>query len=88
MCSIAGLFGMLAYLCVLYSAIRQCVRGMRARWRRQDEWIRDFSFYLSISLISVLISSLFGNYEFTYMLWVPIAGSLALANLRNELADR
>jgi O-antigen ligase len=82
-----GLFGLLAYLSIFYSAIRQCILGMRARWRKQDEWMRDFSYYVMIALISVLISGLTGNYEYTYMLWIPVAGALALANLRKERAD-
>jgi O-antigen ligase len=77
-----GLAGLTAYLAVQYAAIRQCTAGMRAPWRKEERWLKDFAYYLMVSLLSALISGLFLSIEFNYLIWVPIGGALALANLR------
>jgi O-antigen ligase len=83
-----GIIGLLAYMSMLISALRQCFLGMRDRWRTEHAWLRDFSYYLLIASLSTLVSGIFGNTEFYYLLWVPVAGALVLASVREKFADR
>jgi O-antigen ligase len=84
-----GLFGLISYLGVHIAAVRQIFAGMRDRWREADAWVRDFSWYLLLSLGAALIAGLFADIHLHYMIWIPIALALALANLgkRNKSAD-
>jgi hypothetical protein len=77
-----GLFGMIAYLAVLYSAFKQLVLGMKAKWDEHNEWISHFSFYLILSILAAMINSLFADYHFNYLLWVPLAGAFAAGSIR------
>jgi O-antigen ligase len=79
-----GVFGILAYLTMFYSGLRQFAAGMRERWREQDEWLRHLSYYLMVSLVSCMISGLFANIEFRHFPWIFVATGLVIANLRRE----
>ena len=80
-----GIIGFLAYAAIHYAALKQLVGGIRAAWAPSDAWIGRFSYYLMIAFISTLISGLFASDEFNYMIWVPVAGALAIGNLRRGL---
>jgi O-antigen ligase len=79
-----GIFGLLAYVTMLYSGLRQFVAGMKERWHEQDERLRHLSYYLMVSLISCMISGLFANIEFRHFPWILVATGLVIANLRRE----
>jgi len=79
-----GVFGLLAYLTMLYSGLRQFAAGMKERWREQDDWLRHLSYYLMVSLVSCMISGLFANIEFRHFPWILVATGLVIANLRRE----
>lgn len=79
-----GIFGAVAYLSVIFSALRQCILGIRAQWPARYASMRHFSFYLMLSLVSVLISAIFASIEFNYALWVPIAGALIIGAIRRK----
>jgi O-antigen ligase len=80
-----GIFGLIAYLTMLYSGIRQHVAGMKERWREQDRWLRHLSYYIMVSLVSCMISGMFANIQFRHFVWILVAAGLVLANLRREL---
>jgi len=79
-----GIFGILAYLSMFYSGMRQLVVGMRERWREQEMWMPHFSYYLMVSLVSCMISGLFANIEFRHFSWILVATGLVIANLRRD----
>ncbi len=79
-----GLFGLLAYLTMLYSGIRQYVAAMKERWREQDRWMSHLSFYIMVSLVSCMISGMFANIQFRHFVWILVASGLVMANLRRE----
>jgi O-antigen ligase len=83
-----GIFGLIAYMSVLYSSLRQMVGGMRPGWDESMAWLRDFSYYLLLGLISTLVSGLFINTHFNYIVWVPIAGGLVVGNLMRAAGNR
>jgi len=81
-----GIFGLLAYLGVHYAAFREFVASMRAKWQEGYEWLADFSYYLALTLVTALMAGLFMDCEFTYLLWIPVAGALALQNVRTRFS--
>ncbi len=83
-----GIFGLLAYLSVICSAYRQFVLGMKARWTENYEWIRHFSFYAMLSFLAGTIGGFFANFEFNYLLWIPMAVAFAVGNMRDSLAQK
>ena len=83
-----GLVGFAGYLAIFYSGARQCVAGIKHRWRSAETWMRDFSYYTLISLLSVMIGGVFINNEFQYITWIPVAGSLVIAALRSSASER
>jgi O-antigen ligase len=76
-----GVFGLAAFLAVLWSGLRHALAGARHRWVAQPEWMRSLSFYFSLSAVSVILSAFFGTMPFQYLLWVPIAAGLVIGNL-------
>jgi O-antigen ligase len=80
-----GLIGYFVFLSIYYTAARQCVRGMKGRWREQESWIRDIAYYFLVALLSTFISGVFADFEFDYLVWIPIAGTMVIANLTNKL---
>ncbi|MCK4773486.1 MAG: O-antigen ligase family protein [Candidatus Krumholzibacteria bacterium] len=79
-----GLFGFLTYMGVQYSALRQFAAGFRTRWQKGYEWLGDFSYYLILTMVSALVSVLFMDSEYNYLMWIPVAGGLSLANIRKR----
>jgi hypothetical protein len=79
-----GLVGFIGYITVFYSGVRQCLAGIKHRWRWAETWMRDYAFYTLISLSSVLISGLFINIEFQYITWISVASCLVVATLRSS----
>lgn len=76
-----GIFGLLAFLTILYSGFRHSVAGIRARWQGQPEWLRSASFYCTLSALSIWMSAFFGTMPFRHPFWVPVAMGLVIANL-------
>jgi O-antigen ligase len=79
-----GLLGLFSYLGVHYSAFRQMIAGSREQWQRGYEWLGDFSYYLMLTLLSALVAGAFMDCEYTYLIWIPLAGGVALANIRKR----
>ena len=79
-----GVFGLLAYLMVLFSGIRHTVSGARRRWERHPEWMRSLSFYFALSALSIFLSAFFGTMPFRYPIWVPVAAGLVVARLMRQ----
>jgi len=77
-----GIVGMLSYLAVQASAIRQMVSGWRHRWPQENRWLGDLSYHMFLMLISALISGVFADIEFHYLIWIPVGGALVISNLR------
>jgi O-antigen ligase len=83
-----GLVGFAGYMTIFYSGIRQCLAGIKYRWRSAETWMREYAFYTLISLLSALISGPFINIEFQYITWIPVAGGLVIAALRSNAVAR
>lgn len=81
-----GVFGLAAFLAILWSGVRHSLAGARHHWRNQPEWMRSLAFYLALATISMFLSAFFGTMPFRYPLWVPIAAGLVIGNLLR--ADR
>jgi len=81
-----GIFGLFSYLGIHLSAVRQLFGGMRERWQDNAAWLSDFSYYLLLSLGSGLVSGLFADIHLHYMIWIPIAFGLSVANMRKRYA--
>ncbi|HEX5131730.1 MAG TPA: O-antigen ligase family protein [Candidatus Krumholzibacteria bacterium] len=81
-----GVFGLLGFLWILASGIRNSVAGARRRWLDQPEWVRSLSFYSALSGVSICMSAFFGTMPFRYPLWIPVAAGLVIGNLLR--ADR
>ncbi|MCK5406011.1 MAG: O-antigen ligase family protein, partial [Candidatus Krumholzibacteria bacterium] len=79
-----GLFGFLTYMGVQYSALRQFAAGFRTQWQKGYEWLGDFSYYLILTMVSALVAVLFMDSEYNYLMWIPVAGGLSLANIRKR----
>jgi O-antigen ligase len=76
-----GIFGLLAFLGILYSGFRHSVDGARARWEGQPRWIRSACFYCALSGVSIWMSAFFGTMPFRHPFWVPVAMGLVISNL-------
>jgi O-antigen ligase len=81
-----GVFGLAAFLGILWSGVRHALAGARHRWRSQPEWTRSLAFYFALSAISICLSAFFGTMPFRYPMWVPVAAGLVIGNLLR--ADR
>jgi len=79
-----GLFGLATFLMMVLSGVRHSVAGIRHTWRRQPAWMRTASFYCLLSAGSIWISAFFGNLQFRYFPWVPVAFGLVIGNLLAE----
>lgn len=76
-----GILGFMAYLGMLMSGIRQCVAGaLRARSRE----LRSLSFYMGLSLFSIMATALFLSIHFDFGLWIPVAGGLVVGGIRRR----
>ena len=76
-----GVFGLLAYLSILLTGLRRMTASISRAWPADRFWLSRFSYYLSLGFLSSLLSAMFANLEFNYMLWVPIAIALAIARM-------
>jgi O-antigen ligase len=76
-----GIFGFIAYFSIQYSAFRHLLAGIRSRWPANYRWLNDLSYYMALSIISALVSGLFMDGEYHYMVWIPIANGLAVGYL-------
>jgi O-antigen ligase len=76
-----GLIGFTGYIMILTSVFRNFRTAVKAAWRPEDAWMGHLAFYLSASVLSVLVGSLFLSIWHVYMLWLPIAGGLAAGRL-------
>jgi O-antigen ligase len=83
-----GIFGLLAYLSVVYSAFRQFALGIKARWVGQNQWMGHFSFYAMLSFLAAAIAGFSANLEFNYLFWIPMAAAFAIGNLRKQAASK
>jgi O-antigen ligase len=84
----AGIFGLVAFLWMLFSGIRHAWTGARHRWRLKPAWVRSLSFYFFLSGVSIYLSALFGTMPFRYPLWIPVAAGLVIGRwLREEPED-
>jgi O-antigen ligase len=77
-----GVFGFIAYLGVFASGLRHSLAGMRDHSAGPD--LRSLSFYLGLSLVSIMTSATFLTIIFKYPLWIPLAMTLVLGNLLRE----
>ena len=46
--------------------------------------MRSAAFYLGVSMVSIMVSGLFGTMPFIYPFWVPVAGMLVVGNLARQ----
>jgi O-antigen ligase len=76
-----GVFGLIAYLMILYSGLRYTWAGWRRRWRHHPAWMQSLSFYFLLSAVSICLSAFFGTMPFRYPLWVPVAAGLVIGVL-------
>jgi len=79
-----GVFGLATYLGILASGLRHALGGVVHVWKENPAGMRSISFYVLLAGISYAISALFGSRQFSYFLWIPVACSLVLGNLRSE----
>jgi len=82
-----GIFGFIAWMCILLSCVRACLRGMRYRWDDGTVWMKDLSFYMLLSFVSALMNILFLSAGFGYFVWIPLAGGLVAGNLVRRQID-
>jgi O-antigen ligase len=82
-----GLFGFIAWGCMLLSGLRGCLMGMKHRWDQGTVWLESLSFYLLLSFLSSLLNILFISGEFAYFLWIPLAGCLAAGDMVRRHRD-
>lgn len=76
-----GVFGLAAFMGIVWSGLRHSITGARRRWTSQPEWLRSLSFYFMVSTVSICLSAFFGTMPFRYPMWVPIAAGLVIGNL-------
>jgi O-antigen ligase len=79
-----GFFGLVAFLGIFASGLRHAAGSARRRWSAQtdpDGFLGSLAFYLGVSMVSIMISGLFGSMAFIYPFWVPVAGMLVVGNL-------
>lgn len=76
-----GIFGFVAYFTIQYSAFRHLLAGTISRWPADYRWLNDLSYYMALGVISALVSGLFMDGEYTYMVWIPVANGLAVGYL-------
>lgn len=79
-----GIFGMIAYLAVICSALRQFYLGFRAQWPEPYVWMKHLSYYMMLGFVAVLVRMVFSDIHFNYVLWVPIAGALVIGTVRRR----
>ena len=79
-----GVFGLMAFMTVLFSGLRHSVAGIRHRWAHHPDWLRSASFYWALSGASICMSAFFGSMPFRYFIWVPVAAGLVIGNLLRE----
>ncbi|MEE9269098.1 MAG: O-antigen ligase family protein [Candidatus Krumholzibacteria bacterium] len=72
-----GVVGFLSFLAVHFSAYRAFRRVMRGRSDRNDR-VGRFAFYLLLAYLATLISGMFQSITFYYLVWLPVAGGLAV----------
>ena len=82
-----GIFGFLAWAGMIYAGLKGCMRSMRAPWTGEPVPMNSLSFYFLVALVSALISNLFDSSEFSYFLWVPLAGTLSAGNIVRRRID-
>jgi O-antigen ligase len=82
-----GVFGFIAYVMMHLAAFVQFVKALNARWSEENAWLKDLTFYLIISYISILIGALFLSIEFVYMMWILPAAGLVLGNLADRVGS-
>jgi O-antigen ligase len=76
-----GIFGLMAYVTMYASALGHGISALRAKWKRQHEWMRHLIFYLLVSFVSTLFGALFLTIPFSYITWLPAAGLLAAGRI-------
>jgi O-antigen ligase len=82
-----GIFGFIAWFCIILSGVRGCLRGLRHRWDSSTTWMSSLSFYLLLSFISALMNGMFLTAEFGYFIWIPLAGGLVAGNMVRRHID-
>jgi O-antigen ligase len=81
-----GVFGFAAFAGVFASGLRHCVRGVRDRTLSPE--MRSLSYYLGVSLLSMLTTAFFLTIHARHNLWIPLAATLVLGNLLPRRAAR
>ena len=71
-----GIFGFIAYVAMYVTVIANFMTAIRERWSKQDEWMKNLSFYMMVAFASTLISI-----SFEYLSWLPAAGGLAAGRI-------
>jgi O-antigen ligase len=79
-----GIFGLLAFLAILYAGFRHSVAGAFTHWKHHPAWLRSASFYCALSGISIWMSAFFGTMPFRHPFWVPVAAGLVIGNLLRD----
>jgi O-antigen ligase len=79
-----GIFGLLAFMALLFSGARHAITGAWHRWQNQPPWARALSFYTGLAALSIGLSALFGTMTFRYPLWIPVAAGLVVGNLLQD----
>lgn len=82
-----GIFGLLTFVCMLWSGMRHSIRGARDRWHTAPDWMQSLAFYFAVSLAAAATSALFLSLSYRYLLWIPVAAGLIVGNLRREDDD-
>jgi O-antigen ligase len=83
-----GITGLAMYLVIQFSAFRHMVSGFRAQWPENYSWLNDLSYYLALGVIAALISGVFMDCEYSYVVWIPVGAGIALGCLRQEFGNR
>jgi len=81
-----GIFGLIAFVAVMGSAVRGYARAMRARWSAESKWMSDLSFYFLLSCLALLISIFFEQTHFDREVWVPVAAGLIAGRMAGDAA--
>ncbi len=76
-----GILGLLWFLGIIGSGVRDAVAGARQRWVSQPAWMRALSYYTALSALSIGLSAVFLSMPFRYPLWVPVAMGLVVGGL-------
>jgi O-antigen ligase len=79
-----GVLGATTYAGMLLTGFGRAMAGAVHTWSTASPVMRSFSFYLALSIASILVSSVFLSIPFDYTLWIPVAAGLVLGRVMRQ----